>query len=318
MNAADRLPAVDLRAYASGDEAERERARATLLRSCEECGFLLLEGHGIDPAAVARTFALTAALFARPADEKRACAVPESLGNRGYVGLGGERALGAKVSDLKEFWHVGQDAPPPGAGPDYLPNVWPSEDAVPGFRAHMVALYTRFESVAARVLEVVEEALALPRGHFASMIVGGNSVLRLIHYPPLPADAPAGALRAAAHEDINLVTLLVEGTSGGLELQRRDGSWMPVASLAGQIVVNVGDMLERATNGRLRSTTHRVTNPVDASSARYSIPFFVHPRPEVLLDPIVAPGQARRFEAITAGAFLTERLSAIEARPRPA
>jgi isopenicillin N synthase-like dioxygenase len=310
---APRLPAVDLRAYASGDASAKARALETLLRSCEEWGFLLLDGHGLDTSSVARTFALAEALFARPLSEKRACAIPESLGNRGYVGFGGERALGATVADLKEFWHVGQERPPVGAGSDYLPNVWPEDASVPGFRAHMLELYTQFEALAAVVLHAIEDALELSRDHFASMIVGGNSVLRLIHYPPLPSDAPAGAIRAAAHEDINLVTLLVEGTSGGLELLGRDGAWMPVASLAGQVVVNVGDMLQRATNGRLRSTTHRVSNPADASSARFSMPFFVHPRPEVLLDPALAPGQARRFDPITAGAFLTERLSAIKA-----
>jgi isopenicillin N synthase-like dioxygenase len=311
--AASTLPFVDLRAYAAGDAAEKARVLETLLRSCEEWGFLLLDGHGLEASSITRTFALAEALFARPAAEKFACTVPESLGNRGYVGFGGERALGAMVADLKEFWHVGQEHVPVGGGAAYLPNVWPVEAAVPGFRAHMLELYTRFEALAALVLHAIEEALALPRDHFASMITGGNSVLRLIHYPPLPADAPAGAIRAAAHEDINLITLLVEGTSGGLELQRRDGSWMPVASLAGQVVVNVGDMLQRATNGRLRSTTHRVANPADATTARYSMPFFVHPRPEVLLDPVVPPGQPQRFDPITAGAFLTERLTAIKA-----
>ncbi len=319
MTAADRLLAFDLRAFEAGDPSARARALEVLLRSCEEWGFLLLEGHGLEAARIARTFALGAALFAMPGDDKRACAVPASRGNRGYVGLGGERALGASVSDLKEFWHVGQELVPAGAaGADYLPNVWPGEEALPGFRAHMLETYAAFEALAVRVLRAIEAALGLPPGHFASMIERGNSVLRLIHYPPLPPDAPEGAIRAAAHEDINLVTLLVEGTSGGLELQRRDGSWMPVSSLAGQLVVNVGDMLERATNGRLRSTTHRVTNPADASSARYSIPFFVHPRPDVLLDPVVSAGEPRRFAPIAAGAFLAERLAAIEAPSRSA
>jgi isopenicillin N synthase-like dioxygenase len=129
---------------------------------------------------------------------------------------------------------------------------------------NLLALYTCFEAVAERVLSIIEDALRLPREHLSSMIVSGNGVLRLIHYRPLPTSVPSGAVRAAAHEDINLITLLVEGSSGGLELQRREGSWMPVASLAGQIVVNVGDMLERVTNGRLHSTTHRAVNPVDA------------------------------------------------------
>lgn len=316
-SASGSLPVVDLRAYRSGDAAAKREVLTTLLRSLEEWGFLVLDGHGLDGASIAKTFAQASALFALPAAAKTSCHVPESLGNRGYVGFGGEKALGAKVSDLKEFWHVGQEHVPATREAAYLPNVWPDEQLLPAFRAHMLAVYTELEALAATVLNAIEEALGLAPGHFASMVVEGNSVLRLIHYPPLPADAPAGALRAAAHEDINLITLLVEGTSGGLELLRADGTWMPVSSLAGQVIVNVGDMLQRATNGRLRSTTHRVANPADATSARFSMPFFVHPRPSVLLEPLVAPGQARRFDPINAGDFLTERLTAIRAPQTP-
>ena len=311
------LPVVDLRACAASNSVERERVLDTVASSLEEFGFLVIDGHGLDRELISRVFSLTKALFELPAQTKAACCVPESLGNRGYVGLGGETALGAKVSDLKEFWHVGQERVPANGGAAYLPNVWPSTEALPNVSEDLLALYTCFEAVAERVLSVIEAALRLPRQHLSSMIVSGNSVLRLIHYPPLPPSVPDGAVRAAAHEDINLITLLVEGSSGGLELQRRDGSWMPVASLAGQIVVNVGDMLERVTNGRLRSTTHRVVNPVDARAPRYSIPFFVHPRPSVLLDPIVATNDARRFDPITADAFLTERLTAIRSQETP-
>ena len=312
-NAAPALPVFDLSASVSKDASTRRAALETLLHALEEWGFLVLDNHGLDRVQIERAFALTEELFALPIEAKVACSVPESLGNRGYVGFGGEKALGAKVSDLKEFWHVGQERIPAEGGAAYLPNQWPGAAEAPRFRDDILALYTRFEAVAAQVLRAIEEALEVPRDHFASMISSGNSVLRLIHYPPLPTSVPEGAVRAAAHEDINLITLLVEGTSGGLELQRRDGSWMPVSSLAGQIVVNVGDMLQRATNGRLRSTTHRVVNPADARSARYSMPFFVHPRPSVLLDPIVSPGSARRYEPITANDFLTERLTAIRA-----
>jgi isopenicillin N synthase-like dioxygenase len=147
------------------------------------------------------------------------------------------------------------------------------------------------------------------------MIDGGDSVLRLIHYPPVPADAEPGAVRAGAHEDINLITLLAEGTTGGLELRRGDGSWMPVRSLRGQLVINAGDMLQRATGGRIRSTPHRVSNPEGPNVSRYSIPFFTHPRPEVRLEPLPPPpgGDVRAYEPITAGDFLKERLRAIKA-----
>ncbi|MBM4358193.1 MAG: isopenicillin N synthase family oxygenase, partial [Deltaproteobacteria bacterium] len=150
---------------------------------------------------------------------------------------------------------------------------------------------------------------------FAEMTLGGDSVLRLIHYPPVPPDAPEGAVRAAAHEDINLITLLAEGTTGGLEVMRTDGTWMPIRSLEGQLVINAGDMLQRATHGRIRSTTHRVVNPMGAHGSRYSIPFFTHPRHEVLFEPMAPPADWKgpALTPVRAGDFLAERLHAIKA-----
>lgn len=298
------LPIIDLRDATSGTRATREATVAHLMNSLGEWGFLLLDGHGLPTGQVAAAFAASEAFFRLDEATKQACHVPESLGNRGYVGIGGETAVGARAADLKEFFHVGQ--PHPGGTSASLGNTWPDEAAVPGFRETMLALYAELETIAGRVLGLVEEGLDVEPGRLREWITGGNSILRLIHYPPLPDDHPTDAVRAAAHADINLITLLCEGTSGGLEVQRPDGSWMPVTSLEDQLVVNVGDMLALATEGRVRSTPHRVVNPQGSQrrQARFSMPFFVHPRSEVVLA-------AGTTGPITAGAFLDERLRTI-------
>jgi isopenicillin N synthase-like dioxygenase len=240
--------------------------------------------------------------------------VPGSQGNRGYVPFGRERAVGAAAADLKEFWHIGQETIRPEYRDAYAPNVWPDAPVLAGFRETALAFYRGLEGCAHAALRAVALYLGLPEHHFADMIVDGNSVLRLIHYPPVPPDAPPHAVRAAAHEDINLVTLLVEGTSGGLEIQTRDGAWLPVHSLAGQIVLDAGDMLQLCTNGAIPSTTHRVVNPEGPNVPRYSMPFFTHPRPDVLLEP--APGtvtatRPARYAPLRAHEFLSQRLRAI-------
>lgn len=307
----DVLPIVDFRMLA-GDAASRSAFAAQFGEGLSRFGFGVVAEHPISPTRIQQAFALTEQLFALPEATKRRYVVPESAGNRGYVPFGGERAVGAVAADLKEFFHVGQERP--AAGSDLLPNVWPAE--VSGLRQALDALYLDFERTARSLLEALAIYLGLPESHFAEMIDGGDSVLRLIHYPPVPDGAASeGAVRAGAHEDINLITLLAEGTTGGLELRRPDGSWMPVRSLRGQLVINAGDMLQRATHGRLRSTPHRVSNPVGPNVSRYSIPFFTHPRPEVLLEPMPAPPgyEGPAMSAVTAGAFLKERLGAIKA-----
>jgi len=307
------LPVLCLDKHRSPVPAVRRRFLEQFRGSLEEWGFLVLDGHGLSEPRFLEAFEQCQEFFSLDEPLKRDCESPESLGNRGYVGLGGERAVGASVGDLKEFFHVGQpnrSAGDPGRDACHGANVWPEECAVPGFRRTMLGLYADLESLAGRVLAACEDALGIESGLLQSWIRGGNSILRLIHYPPLP-DSPGAAVRAAAHEDINLVTLLCEGTSGGLEIRRPDGSWMPVRSLSGQLVLNVGDMLSRATNGRLRSTTHRVVNPDHGTAgvSRYSLPFFVHPRPEVRLDV-----GGRSGVGPTAGEFLRMRLEAISAR----
>jgi isopenicillin N synthase-like dioxygenase len=310
------IPVVDLRAFTHGDAASQEDFVARFGAGLAEFGFVTLDHHGVSPDLIRRAFDVTARLFALPRAALDRCVVPASKGNRGYVAFGRERAVGAPLADLKEFWHVGQETIRPEHAGVYDPNVWPDDPSVADFREVSVAFYRALESVALVGLRAVARYLRLPDDHFASMAVDGNSILRLIHYPPVPADVPAGAVRAAAHEDINLMTLLVESTTGGLELQTRDGTWIPVHSLAGQIVLDAGDMLQRATNGLIPATTHRVVNPSGPNVTRYSLPFFTHPRPEVVLAPAattVAPDRPARYAPITAQAFLEERLRAITA-----
>lgn len=312
----EQVPVVDVRAFTHGSPSEQADFVRRFGDALTALGFVTLDHHGIDEALVQRAFAETKRLFELPDAVKRGYVVPESGGNRGYVPFGRERALGATVSDLKEFWHVGQERVPPAQREVYLANVWPDAPEVAGFRPAALDLFAALERTALSMLVAVARYLDLPDDWFASMAQGGNSVLRLIHYPPVADDAPAGAVRAAAHEDINLITLLVESTSGGLELRTRDGRWIPVHALHGQIVLDAGDMLQRCTNGRIPSTTHRVVNPRGPNVERYSMPFFTHPRPECVLAPApgtVTPARPALAAPVTAHEFLTERLRAISA-----
>ena len=306
----DTLPVVDFRELAAGENGFRSFAQS-FGDSLFHYGFGVVAEHPLSAARIESAFERCRELFALPEEAKLGYVVPESHGNRGYVPFGGERALGAQAADLKEFFHVGQEKRPEGS--PLLPNVWPGQ--VPGFREELLSLYRSFEQIAQELLRAIALYLDVAEDTFASMIVGGDSILRLIHYPPVPADAAPGAVRAGAHEDINLITLLAEGTTGGLELQRKDGSWMPVRSLRGQLVINAGDMLQRATHGRIRSTTHRVTNPSGPNQSRYSLPFFTHPRPEVMLVPMQRPPtwEGPELASVSAGEFLKERLASIKA-----
>jgi isopenicillin N synthase-like dioxygenase len=256
---------------------------------------------------ISHAYEAATAFFARPEEEKRRFSVPGSLGQRGYTATGGERAAGATAADLKEFFQVGPLVPDAPGGP----NVWP-DDAV---REAVEPLYAALRDAALKLAAAVSEHLGLGRDYLPDRIAGGQSILRLIHYPPVPADAALAATRAAAHADINLLTLLVGATAAGLEIERRDGSgWLPVIAEPGQIVADSGDMLQNLTGGAIRSTVHRVTNPPGAGAreARLSMPFFCHPRPDVDLSPLALPGsEPSRFRSLTAGEFLEERLKAI-------
>lgn len=305
------LPVVDMNALRGGDSSARQREIQGFGEAFRNYGFAALAGHGVERRRFEQVFEQAALFFALPEAEKQLLVLPESRGNRGYVPFFGEKAVGARVADLKEFFHVGPELIAPEHRAIYQANVWPSQPGFHAFRELTLALYDTLADLAQEVLKALALYLDLEEGHFASMAVGGNSILRLIHYPPVPQGAPEGAIRAAAHEDINLVTLLAESTAGGLEIARPDGSWLPIQSLEGHLVVNAGDMLSLCSGGRIPSTRHRVVNPVGANVPRYSVPFFTHPRPEVIL-PQTGPG-ADPQKSILTHDFLEQRLRAIQA-----
>lgn len=284
--------------------------------SFAEYGFAVVRDHGIPQDLIDAAEAVSKAFFALPDSVKRAYRIEGGGGARGYTPFGTEKAKDAEVFDLKEFWHVGRDLPAGHPlGHFMAPNIWPGE--VEGFRETMSALFAAFEQTGGRVLEAIALHLGRPRDFFAASVEDGNSVMRLLHYPPLGDDAPEGAIRAAAHGDINTITLLLGAEEAGLELLTKQGEWLPIPAAEGALVINVGDMLERQTNGRLRSTTHRVVNPRGeaAQRSRYSMPFFLHFRPDFLITPLpecIDPDAATPpAEPITAHDFLMQRLREI-------
>ena len=278
-------------------------------------GFALVKDHGLDPALVARAWDLTAQFFALPEAEKRGYLVPGQGGARGYTAFGTEIAKGAKAHDLKEFWHVGRDLPAGHPLSDSMPpNIWPTRPE--GFRETFETLYADLDRVGATILSRIAVWLGLDERWFDPAIDDGNSVLRLLHYPPVP-NAESGAIRAGAHEDINLITLLLGAEEAGLELLTKNGKWMAVDPPEGALVVNIGDMLQRLTNHVLPSTTHRVRNPEGprAAHSRYSMPFFLHLRSDfpfvTLPQCVTAQNPDRYLLSITADDYLQERLREI-------
>ncbi|MEL7199556.1 MAG: 2-oxoglutarate and iron-dependent oxygenase domain-containing protein [Pseudomonadota bacterium] len=256
-------------------------------RSFAEFGFAVVRDHGIPAELIESAEAQSKEFFALPDKVKRSYKIEGGGGARGYTPFGTEKAKDASIFDLKEFWHVGRELPEGHALSEFMaPNVWPKE--APGFEDTFSNLYAAFETAGGRVLEAIALHLDLPREFFAGTVEDGNSVMRLLHYPPLGPEAPEGAIRAAAHGDINTITLLLGAEEAGLELLTKAGEWHAVDVPEGALVINVGDMLERLTNGRLVSTTHRVVNPKGPAAlrSRYSMPFFLHFRPDYVIEPL--------------------------------
>jgi len=281
-------------------------------RSFSEYGFAIVRDHGIDADLIARAEEKSRAFFALPDPVKRAYHIAGGGGARGYTPFGTERAKDADIHDLKEFWHVGRDLPEGDPLVEFMPpNVWPDE--VEDFRATFQELFAAFEEAGSTILSAIALHLELERDWFDATVDKGNSVMRLLHYPPVESEA--GAIRAAAHEDINTITLLLGAEEAGLELLSRQGEWIAVSPPPGALAVNIGDMLQRLTNGRLRSTTHRVVNPVGeaARRSRYSMPFFLHFRPDFQIEALpgcVGAGESAQ-PPISAHDYLMERLREI-------
>lgn len=275
-------------------------------------GFAKVVDHGLDPQLVRDAWRLSKELFDQPESEKWRGYDAAIAGQRGYTPFKTEIAKGADHHDLKEFWHVGRTLPAshPLEG-QMLANIWP--DSVLGFREVFERLYADFDRVGARILSYIAIYLGLPEQWFADKINVGNSILRLLHYPPIEGDTE-GCIRAGAHEDINLITLLLGAEEAGLQILRPDGSWMDVSPPEGGLAINVGDMLQRLCNHVLPSTTHRVVNPSGERSkySRYSMPFFLHLNsdyPITTLPQCVSADNPDRYpEPILADDYLRERL----------
>jgi len=284
-------------------------------RSFEEYGFAIIADHGIPDALIHDAEEKAKAFFALPEVVKRKYAIPGGGGARGYTPFGIETAKGATSHDLKEFWHVGRELPQGHRFRETMAdNIWPEE--VPGFKETFLELYDTFDQAGLKILAAIARHLGLDPDYFEPTVENGNSILRMLHYPP--QDANVGShIRAGAHEDINTITLLLGAEEAGLELLTRDGRWIPVSPKPGEVVVNIGDMLQRLTNGVLRSTSHRVVNPSHErkSHARYSMPFFLHFHPEFLIEALpqtVPADQQPKWPPITAHDFLQERLREIK------
>ncbi|HCW60520.1 MAG TPA: flavonol synthase, partial [Sphingobium sp.] len=252
-------------------------------QSFQQFGFAMVRDHGMDPGLIDEGWAMARRFFKLPEDAKRRYDAKYNGGQRGYTAFGTEIAKGASENDLKEFWHVGRDLPEGDPLAQTMPpNVWPDE--MPEFKPVFANLYREFDRVGAELLSAIALYLGLPERWFDGPIDNGNSILRLLHYPPVSPQAPG--IRAGAHEDINLITLLLGAEEGGLELKDRDGNWLPVVPPPGALAINVGDMLQRLTNHVLPSTSHRVVNPPPErrGHSRYSMPFFLHLRPDFMID----------------------------------
>ncbi len=310
-NTRQTIPVLDLQYFYM--PSQRQKFVSQLGRALEDVGFFAVVNHGVDATLIQTAYGLAQEFFELPEAIKRRYEDLTWHGQRGFTSFGREHAKDHPFPDLKEFWHVGRELPPDSPGAlSYLPNMVPTE--VPQFHPVMTQLYAQLETCAIELLKACALYLEEPETLISDMVRDGNTILRVIHYPPVPPDAHPASLRSAPHEDINLITLLCEATADGLELLQRDGDWLPIRSLPGQIIVDSGDMLQQLTNGIMKSTTHRVVNPANDRERRFSMPFFVHPRPEVDLSPLASCidrlGE-QRFPNIAAGTYLLQRLREI-------
>lgn len=313
----DTIPSLDLADFTGTDPEKKKKFVADLGAAYHSIGFVAIRNHYLSDDLSNRLYAIIKKFFALSDDVKKKYENPALAGQRGYIGKGKEHAKGRNTGDLKEFYHVGQevlDADP--IKNEYPDNIFPSE--LPEFKEISLEVYRSLEKTGVQMLKALAIYLGLPENYFDAKVRHGNSILRPIHYFPIenPDEVPADAVRAAEHGDINLITLLMGASADGLQVLRRDGKWIPITALPDQLIVNVGDMLERLTNKKLKSTIHRVVNPPRhlMNTPRYSIPFFMHPRSEMDLTALPSTVDAEHpklWDDITAGGFLDQRLREI-------
>lgn len=308
------IPSVDLADFIKGSPEQKQSFVNALGRAYEDIGFVAVRNHLIDAATVEQLYTEVQAFFNLSDEVKKNYEIEGLAGQRGYTSFGKEHAKDSNAGDLKEFWHFGQEV----TDGDSIKNEYPANVSVkelPSFSQIGLKAYRDLEETGKHMLRAIALFLGLEETYFDSKIHNGNSILRPIHYPPITSE-PKSAVRAGQHEDINLITLLIGASAEGLEVLNKQNEWVAVTALPDHIVVNVGDMLQRHTNGRLKSTTHRVVNPPREKWAlpRYSIPFFLHPRSDMRLDCLascVPAGSEALYAPISAGEFLDERLAEI-------
>lgn len=305
------IPSVDLRDFLSDDPVRKQKFVNEIGKAYEEIGFVALKGHFLSDELVENLYTEVRDFFNLPLETKAKYEIPGIGGQRGYVSFGKESAKGRKTGDLKEFWHFGQYVEnDPKLEAEYPANVTVNELA--NFNAVGKETYQMLEKTGVYVLRALALFLGLDEFYFDKFVKNGNSILRPIHYPPI-LDEPKDAVRAAAHGDINLITLLMGAQGKGLQVQNHEGVWIDAIANDDELVINVGDMLSRHTNNRLKSTIHQVVNPPRElwATSRYSVPFFMHPISEMplnCLENCIDENNPKQFEDITAGEFLTERL----------
>ena len=308
------IPLVDLSDFIIGDQEKRNAFVTQLGQAYEDVGFVAVKNHGIPDNLISNLYEYVQNFFSLPLQKKLQYEVTGLAGQRGYTSFGREHAKGSEAADLKEFFQYGQTVE--NNDPiklEYPDNVMVAQ--IEKFNETLLSAYRHFEKSANALLEATAIYLNLPVDYFHPYIVNGNSILRCIHYPPITRE-PQSAIRAEQHEDINLITLLVGASADGLQILTKQNEWVGVTSLPEQIVVNVGDMLQRLTNNKLRSTTHRVVNPAREHwhTSRFSMPFFMHPRSEMslaCLESCVNEKHPKAYTDATAGEYLDERLREI-------
>lgn len=308
-----KVPTLSLSAYTKGDEKQRAEFVSLLFSGIKDYGFIILKDHDVSIDLLKKSYELLEKIYSLDAKTKMHYVSPQGGGQRGYTAFGTEQAKDAQVKDLKEFWHVGREVDEGHAFAKYYPkNIWPDAE-IPEFRPTFEKLFQQLENAGIQMMEALTSPLQVEKDFFRNMVEEGNSILRLLHYPPIPEGIDPRCVRAAAHEDINFITLLPAATQSGLQLKDRDGSWLDIESDFGSLIVDAGDMLARLTNDVIPSTTHRVINPLDGKNvSRYSMPFFMHPNPEALLSCLPScKGDAAKYSDITAHEFLMQRLREI-------
>ena len=306
------IPVLDLQDFIGGDPQKANQFVQDFGTALHRIGFFALTNHGVEQQVIQSAYSAAEAFFALPDETKAQYEIADLKGQRGFTQFGKEHAKDAIAPDLKEFWHVGREKAIDDNASE-LNNIWPRE--VPQFRLVMATLFDALETCTDHLMKACAQYLQQPADFFSTQVQEGQTILRIIHYPPIRATDKPISQRAAPHEDINLITLLCEATTPGLELLQANGEWLAIEPIPGQIIVDTGDMLQALSNGLLKSTTHRVVNPKSRRARRFSMPFFVHPRPDFDLTPLSAcieqTGGKALYPAETAAEALEKRLREI-------